>query len=215
MSCAIFSVLTIIILSGAGLIVVAWINLIACYQVTLYFNSYEQRKDQCVGLYSKSFGYCFVRVPRIDCRFDRTIDLYVQKQATGCLLCEVDRDKYTAILIVGCITFAVSLKILLIWICFRRPNRISDSGAAAPTADVEQPPPPQHITDTLIINVKPASTKLEGIKDTCVICLEEVNDSNMVTINKNEVGCNCTTVYCKECLKEWLEKNGKCPICRL
>jgi|MDTC01.3.fsa_nt_gb hypothetical protein len=44
-------------------------------------------------------------------------------------------------------------------------------------------------------------------QQTCSICLQEYeyNDMSMT---------NCHHFFCESCLKEWLQKNLSCPVCR-
>ena len=45
----------------------------------------------------------------------------------------------------------------------------------------------------------------------CSICLESYNEGNEVTWSPNE---NCTHVFHKACIIEWLIEQEKCPCCR-
>lgn len=44
----------------------------------------------------------------------------------------------------------------------------------------------------------------------CIICFEELDDSNICELN-----CSCLNkFYHENCLKKWIEKKNSCPICR-
>jgi hypothetical protein len=50
----------------------------------------------------------------------------------------------------------------------------------------------------------------DGNKDDfiCVMCLRIVDDPY------NTTKCDCTAVYCKSCIMQWLSKKSTCPNCR-
>lgn len=41
--------------------------------------------------------------------------------------------------------------------------------------------------------------------ETCPICLQD---------NKGMIKTDCDHVFCKECIKKWLDNNNSCPCCR-
>lgn len=73
------------------------------------------------------------------------------------------------------------------------------------------------LTEKQINDVCFSSTDREelAITDTniCSICQEPI----LETIKKNENACvlACSHIYCDECIKTWLSKNKKCPVCMI
>lgn len=43
---------------------------------------------------------------------------------------------------------------------------------------------------------------------TCPVCHEDHKDVDNITLTK------CTHIFCKDCLKTWLEEKESCPLCR-
>lgn len=51
----------------------------------------------------------------------------------------------------------------------------------------------------------------ENEENTCTICFEECNESNVCELN-----CGCQNkFYHVDCIKTWVYKNPSCPICRV
>lgn len=60
-----------------------------------------------------------------------------------------------------------------------------------------------------IINKESCYTVVSNQNDnTCIICLEDGNNSNL-TFVKTE----CGHIYCKTCIDKWLSINDRCPLC--
>lgn len=49
--------------------------------------------------------------------------------------------------------------------------------------------------------------------DECPICLEEMSSRKNVTSRKRKKETSCGHIFHSGCLKTWLDKNCKCPLC--
>ncbi len=58
-----------------------------------------------------------------------------------------------------------------------------------------------------VIKIKNVNDLTDDKKD-CVICLEEFQNGDEV------ITLPCFHLYHKQCIKDWLKKNGSCPICK-
>lgn len=70
------------------------------------------------------------------------------------------------------------------------------------------------IREDIILNLnefqfKHANKYIEKIEDTCAICLEKFKRTDIV----KEFKCE-KHVFHKDCLKKWLKKSNKCPLCK-
>ena len=45
-------------------------------------------------------------------------------------------------------------------------------------------------------------------KELCTICLND-DLSNEITYRTN-----CSHIYCKQCIDDWLQRQENCPVCR-
>jgi len=70
------------------------------------------------------------------------------------------------------------------------------------------PPASQRILKSLTNVQITADDLVEDTNKECAICLEDQN------IGCFAVKLHCGHMFCKECLKEWLEKHCTCPTCR-
>lgn len=57
---------------------------------------------------------------------------------------------------------------------------------------------------------KKHSMNLNELTDSCCICYEVLDPSKAVIF----VSFTCRHIYHDECLQQWLEKSGTCPLCR-
>ena len=97
------------------------------------------------------------------------------------------------------------------------PPPSSDSGLAPVQVELTSETP-------LLINIHEKvlfnyDKKVENEdKNSCIICLEEKDDSNKSIISINEISflnksCSCHFFIHEKCFNLWFFKNPKCPIC--
>lgn len=70
----------------------------------------------------------------------------------------------------------------------------------------EQEPLQEKEIDILLSNEVSASNS-----DLCTICFDDISIDKGVVVIKTV----CNHMFCKPCLKSWLEKHNNCPICRV
>ena len=64
------------------------------------------------------------------------------------------------------------------------------------------------IVFTLMVDNVPHRIRVVEPKDkVCGICFE-------YNVKPTWIGCGGMHVYCRECIKKWIEVNPTCPICR-
>lgn len=65
--------------------------------------------------------------------------------------------------------------------------------------------------DSLVGTIRTIKPEEKGF-GFCSICLDEISDSPSDSEFWRHP--DCTNVFCKICIKTWVDQGGKCPICR-
>lgn len=56
---------------------------------------------------------------------------------------------------------------------------------------------------------------LELTQNNCVICLENSNTSNPLIHKSSDFGCNCKIYFHNNCWSSYLNRDNRCPYCRI
>ena len=82
------------------------------------------------------------------------------------------------------------------------------SGQQQPAASSKAPPASFKVLQSLPMVKITADDLLEQTNKECIVCLEEQ------TLGNFACKLPCGHIYHRNCIKEWLEKNCSCPVCR-